>query len=273
MNAMMLLDGGKPKVSPKELRRVLEGAGIGVSDTKADFGVVVGGDGRFSRYGRTENLPLLFIGVRSKKSTGSKAYLAQAYFDEVPAVLEEIKASRYRVEEHRRLEVLKNGKSLGEAFTDVYVQRGADSTCIRYNVRVKGPGVDFEEAAIGDGVIVSTRAGSTGYYSYPDRIKGDMMDPVAYSKIGEGRVGVCHVVPTYTERLGSDKHPLRYTVPWRSTIEVSLFRPADARLYGVTDSRGGVKVSMRDRVSILPGRNVTRVISLADAERPRFPRR
>ena len=264
--ASILLDGGKPKVTRAELRAVLEKAGIGVGDRKVDIGVVVGGDGKFSRYGRTEDIPLLFVGVRSRKATGSKAYLAKAYFDELAKVLEKVKAGKYRVEKLRRLEVLKNGRSLGEVFTDVYLQRGANSTCIRYKVRARGEGVRIDEAAIGDGVVVSTSAGSTGYYSYPDRIRGDSVDPAAYSKIGENQVGVCHVTPTYTERSGSKEHPLRYTLPWGCTIEVSLFRRADARLYGTTDSRGGVKVTMTDKITIRPGKKVTRLVSLREGE-------
>ena len=68
MKAKMLLDGGKPKVPPGALRTILERAGITVTEGRADFGVVVGGDGRFSMYGRTEDIPLLFVGVRAKGS-------------------------------------------------------------------------------------------------------------------------------------------------------------------------------------------------------------
>ena len=143
----------------------------------------------------------------------------------------------------------------------MYLQRGSESTCIRYNVGVSGPGVDIREAAIGDGVVVATRAGATGYYSYPDRVRGEWMDPTAFASIGEDEVGVCHVSPTYTERKGSTAHPLRYRVPWGSLVELSLFRKADARLYGATDGHGGVRVGMGDVVKVVPGKTVARIIS------------
>jgi hypothetical protein len=262
MKAVMLLDGGRPKVGRAELRKALERAGVEVVERKADFGVVVGGDGKFSRYGRTEEIPLLFVGVRSRRPTGSKAFLAQALYDELPRVLEEIVAGRYKIDRYRRLEVLMNGKSLGEVFTDTYLQRGAESTCIRYRVRVRGEGVSMDEAAIGDGVIFTTSAGATGYYSYIDRIDGETLNPRGYARLGRDKMGVCHVTPTYTERSGDKVHPLRYTLPWGCKIEVSLFRPGDARLYGTTDSRGGVKVTMGDKITIRPGKRVTRVIAL-----------
>jgi len=261
LKVRLLMDGGATKVPPADLRKAILKAGMKVSEGKADFGVVVGGDGRFSRYGRTEDIPLLFVGVRARGAAGSKAHLAHTTFDELPKALRRIERGDYSIEEHKRLGVLKNGKSIGEVFTDVYLQRGAESTCIRYTVRVTGPGVDIDEAAIGDGVVVTTQAGSTGYYSYPDRIKGGWMDPTAFAKLGRDEVGICHITPTYTERTADAMHPLRYVVPWGSRIELSLYREADARLYGITDSRAGVKVGIVDSVAIVPGKGLTRVIS------------
>ena len=263
MKVKLLLDGGTPKVPPAELRRVILSAGLEATVGRADFGLVVGGDGRFSRYGRTEDIPLLFVGVRSGGAKGSKAHLAQTTFDELPAALERIGRGDYTVDEQRRLGVLKNGRPLGEVFTDVYLQRGSESTCVRYNLRVSG-GVAIEEAAIGDGVVIATHAGASGYYSYPDRIRGEWMDPAAVSAIGRDKVGICHVTPTFTERKGSDLHPLRYTVPWGSRIELTLFRRADARLYGTTESHSGTRVELGDTIAVVPGKKVTRVISLGE---------
>ncbi|MDE1858576.1 MAG: hypothetical protein KGI26_05885 [Thaumarchaeota archaeon] len=258
---MLLLDGGSPKVPPEELRALVRGAGFEVGSARADFGIVVGGDGRFSRYGRTEDVPLLFVGVRSKGITGSRAQLARTTYDELPEALARIRAGKYSTEEHRRLGVLKNGKSIGEVFTDVYLQRGNESACIRYRVKATGQGVAISDAAIGDGVVITTRAGATGYYSYVDRIRGESMDPGAFADVGRDEVGVCHITPTYTEREGTGAHPLRYKLPWGCRVELSLTRSADARLYGTTDSKAGIPVSLRDTISVVPGKRVTRVIS------------
>ena len=269
MKAKMLLDGGTPKVSLAVLRKLIENAGIEVAERGADFGVVVGGDGKFSRYGRTEDMPLLFVGVRSKGATGSKAYLAQTTLKELPKTFWRIRNGYYKVNGYKRLEVLKNGRSLGEVFTDVYLQRGAESTCIRYKVKVTGAGVEIDEAAIGDGVVVTTSAGSTGYYSYPDRIKGEWMDPAGFSRVDTKSVGICHINPTYTDRERSDLHPLRYTVPWGCRIELSLFRTADSRLYGTTDKRSGVRMSLDDKVTVVPGKKKTKIIFLEKRDRSR----
>jgi len=260
MKAMMLLGDGKPKVAPSVLRRMLEKAGFEVVDRDPDVGVVVGGDGRFSRYGRTEDIPLLFVGVRSGKAHGSKAHMAEAVLDELPQVLERVRKGQYRVEKHRRLEVLLNGRRLGKVFTDVYLQRGSESVSLRYKVKVKGTGIRFEETGIGDGVVISTSAGSSGYYSYVDRIKGENLDPTAWGMIPEDRIGICHIAPSYTERNRRGQHPLRYTLPFGTIVELSLFRRADARLYGTTDSKGGVRFRLGDKARIRPGASVTKVI-------------
>ena len=261
MKAKLLLDSGVPKVPPAELKEVVRDAGLEVAGEEADFGIVVGGDGRFSRYGRTEDIPLLFVGVRSKGAAGSRAQMAQVAYEELPQCLGRIRRGEYSIDEHRRLGVFKNRKLIDEVFTDVYLQRGSESTCIRYRVVVSGPGVSIREAAIGDGVVVAARAGASGYYSYPDRIKGELMEPLSYASLGKNEVGVCHIAPTFTEREGAGVHPLRYRVPWGSTIKLSLFREADARLYGASDGPAGVRVGLGDSVTVRAGKKVTRLIS------------
>ncbi|MBI3859831.1 MAG: NAD(+)/NADH kinase [Thaumarchaeota archaeon] len=234
-----------------------------VVSRKPDIGIVVGGDGIFSKYGRAESEPLLFVGVRSSRVTGSKAYMAQAYFDELPSALGKLKRGEFSVREYSRLEVFKDGKSLGEVFTDVYLQRGDESNSLRYKVRVTGPEGEMEESAIGDGVVVTTAAGSTGYYSYPDRIRGESLNSDAHAELGTDRIGICHIVPTFTERSGSDARPLRYSVPWGSKVELWITRPADARLYGAEMGRGGVRVTRKDRITVVAGKSKTKVVLLS----------
>ena len=258
----MLLDGGSPKVPPARLREMVRDARLGVAAGKADFGIVVGGDGKFGKYGQTEDIPLLFVGVRAKGAAGSKARLARTTLEELPTALGRIMQGDYAIDERRRLGVLKNKKWLGEVFTDVYLQRGSESTCLRYHVKVSGEEVGVDESAIGDGVVITTSAGASGYYSYPDRIKGEWMDPGGFATIKNDEVGICHISPTFTERVGSAKHPLRYTVPWGSRIELSLFRRADARLYGLSDGHSGIQVEVQDVITVLPGKKTTKLILL-----------
>ncbi len=261
MKAKILLDDELPKVPRGGVEKVVRDAGIEVTSRNPDVGIVVGGDGVFSRFGRTESVPLLFVGVRSGSATGSKAYLSTVSFDELPRALTSLAAGKYKVKESRRLEVKKQGRSLGTVYTDVYLQRGAESNAIRYGVKVSGP-QSFDEAAIGDGIVVTTAAGSTGYYSYVEKMRGDTLEPSAHSMLRDDQMGVCHIVPAYSVRVGTGEHPLRYALPWGSTVEISMTRPADARLYGVGPDRGGVKVTTGEIISVLPSDATTKTLVL-----------
>ena len=261
MKAKVLLDPYRPKVPYEEVKRVLSEAGVKTSARRADIGIVVGGDGVFSEFGRNESIPLLFVGVKSSRPTGSKAYLAEVDFDELVPLLSKLAEGGYEVLEYKRLEVFKDGRSLGDVFTDVYLQRGAESNCVRYHLEVKGTRPPIKESAIGDGVVISTSAGATGYFSYPDKVRGgDELIAGGHTHLGEDQIGICHILPTYTERSGSDEHPLRYTVPWGCRIELRIDRPVDARLYGLGWDRRGVKVDTRDRIAVLPSPRTTKVI-------------
>jgi hypothetical protein len=261
LKVKILLDDELPKVPRGSVEKAVREAGMEPTSRNADIGLVVGGDGVFGRFGRTESLPLLFVGVRSGSETGSKAYLAATFFDELPTALSSVAAGRYKVRQSKQLEVLKDKHSLGTVFTDVYLQRGAESNCIRYRVKVSGK-ESFEESAIGDGVVVTTAAGSTGYFSYPEKMRGEELDPSGHRMLNDDQVGVCHIVPTYSVRAGTKEHPLRYVLPWGSRVEISITRRADARLYGVGPDRGGVKVSTGEDVSILPSEKTTRIVAL-----------
>jgi hypothetical protein len=264
LRASILIDPERPKVKRGEVLRMLREAGIQVTQRNPEVGVVVGGDGIFSDYGRLISIPLLFVGVRSSETTASKGYLAEVNFDRLSEALNEIKRKRYAVVEYRRLQVAINGTMRGEVFTDVYLEKGADSNCLRYHLDVRGRGLGFTDSAIANGVIISTSAGSTGYYSYIDRLSnGNRLEPDSYTMIGKNEVGVCHIAPVLTAREGTDSPPLRYTVPWGSSFRLRLTRDADARLFGVIKSRKGIRVRVGDVIDVGPSANTTRVIRLA----------
>ena len=95
MRASILVDPERPKVKRGEVLRMIREAGIQVTQRDPDLGVVVGGDGIFSDYGRLISIPLLFVGVRSAETTASKGYLAEVHFDRLSEALDDIKRKRY----------------------------------------------------------------------------------------------------------------------------------------------------------------------------------
>jgi len=83
---------------------------------------------------------------------------------------------------------------------------------------VRGKGFEFTDSAVSNGIVITTSAGSTGYYSYLDKLDhADRLEPEKHTVIGDDEVGVCHIAPTYTSRDKTNLHPLRYTVPWGSS--------------------------------------------------------
>lgn len=268
--AVVLVDPERPKVSEGEVVAILEKAGIEHSALNPTFGVVLGGDGLFSYQGRQLGIPLLFVGTKSRRPTDSKARLAEVYLSGLEDALREVKAGRFTVTRHRRLAVSINGGEFrGEIFTDVSLEKGADSNCLRYTLGVRGKGFRFTDSAVSNGVVITTAAGSTGYYSYLDKLAHkDRLEPEKFSVIGEDEVGVCHIAPTYTSRDETTDHPLRYSVPWGATFRITLLRDADAHLFGVTRSRKGIRVTTKDTVEVAPSKDTTNVIRLASRRLP-----
>ena len=263
MKATILVDPERPKAQREDILQMLRRSGIAYSDRRPDFGVVVGGDGIFSHYGRLISIPLLFVSVRSNETTASKGYLAEVNLDSLPAALERIGRGEYHEVQHRRLRVSINGSARGDVFTDVYLEKGADSNCLRYQLQARG-NASFTESAIANGVIISTSAGSTGYYSYIDKIQdGRTFRAERFTQIGDDEIGVCHIAPVFTKREGSRKAPLRYTLPWGTRLKLTLTRDADARLFGLTKSRKGVRIRTGESIGLAPSQGKTKVLKLA----------
>ncbi len=265
LRVSVLTDPDRPKVRPQEIVRTVKEAGLEFAPKDADIAIVIGGDGVFSYFGRLTSIPLLFVGVRSRKATGSKAYLAAVNLDELGSALEKIKRGRYEVKKFKRLEVLLNKRKLADVFTDITLERGADSNCLRYKLVARGKDFGFTDFAIANGVIVCTSAGSTGYFSYLDKLRqGDRFEPNVSSTMKPDQIGICYIIPTYTERDNSSIHPLRYRIPWESEVKIQLTRDADARLYGITRSQRGIRVGTEDVVHVRPSSNTTQVVKLSN---------
>ena len=281
----------RPKISLNEILKVVESAGLSYSNRDPDMAIVVGGDGTFGYYGKKLHIPLIFVGVNDNDVLGSKARLAELLFDDLHKALSEIKKGNYRLEKRTMFCVCikrknnDNKKGIERAtdiLTDVYIERGIFSRCIRYalsiTIRKANSGYHtlkkFAEYAIGNGVIVSTSFGAYGYYSYLDRItvgKRNNNKSNQGAKFSDSKLGICHNIPTFLVRkpnLGYKKKTLvrgsdiRYTVPNQSIIKISLTRNADVRLYGTTENSRGIAITSDDEILIRPSRRTAKIIRL-----------
>ncbi|PWU79592.1 MAG: hypothetical protein DLM72_16530 [Candidatus Nitrosopolaris wilkensis] len=288
-----------PKISLNEILKVVQSTGITYPNRNPDMAIVVGGDGTFGYYGKKLRIPMLFVGVNDKDIIGSKARLAEVLFEDLPKALDDINNGNYTLDKRRMFSVSikhKNNDNQNgiegaiDILTDIYIERGIFSRCIRYalSVTIREANSEyhtmkkFAEYAIGNGIIISTSFGVRGYYSYLDRITAGIRNNNNNSNnnsiqtFPDNRLGICHIIPTFLVRklsLGKRKENkkkrtlvpssyIRYTVPYQSIIKISLTRNADVRLYGTTEHSRGLAITSNDEIIISPSRRTAKIIRL-----------
>ncbi|HSW36643.1 MAG TPA: NAD(+)/NADH kinase [Candidatus Limnocylindrales bacterium] len=123
--------------------------------------IVVGGDGTILRVARDLacwNVPVLGINL------GQKGFLAEIEVEQTERYLQYIATKQYSFRERMMLEarLLRGDEELGRycALNDIVVARGPFSRIIKIDADVNN---DFMESYSGDGVIIATPTGSTGY--------------------------------------------------------------------------------------------------------------
>ncbi len=123
--------------------------------------IVVGGDGTILRVARDMacwNVPILGINL------GHKGFLAEIEVEQMERFLQYIATGQYSLQERMMIEAkLRRGEEeLGcyLALNDIVVSRGPFSRIIKVEAYVND---DFMESYYGDGIIIATPTGSTGY--------------------------------------------------------------------------------------------------------------
>jgi len=256
----------RPKVPLVEIVKKIQMAGLSLTQKDPEIAIVVGGDGTFGYFGRILSIPILFVGVQDSNILGSKARLAEISYDNLEKSLRQIEHGRYSVKKRKMLSINLRDNTY-EVLTDAYLERGLFSGCIRYKVTIKDDRSETElcHYAIGNGIVISTSFGSSGYFSYPERLKG-RMSKVGTKKFPDTKLGICHVIPTYLvlEKDGRRTVSSRvsYAVSNSSCIEMTLMRSADARLYGAIPHSRGISVGINDKITIRQSANSAQIIEL-----------
>lgn len=156
--------GGKVKVPSDTARKLkMHDEGLdeqGVIDG-SDIIVCLGGDGTFLRVARKvylRNIPMLGINL------GSLGFLTEVDRNEIDIAVDCLISGDFKIEERMMLEaVIKSkGRVIGQdiALNDVVVARGAVSRILNIRTYINDTFVDNFP---GDGLIVSSPTGSTGY--------------------------------------------------------------------------------------------------------------
>ncbi|MFH8080315.1 MAG: hypothetical protein QXO84_00310 [Candidatus Aenigmatarchaeota archaeon] len=137
------------------LIKKIESAGIKIVKENPDIVISIGGDGTILLSERLyPSIPKLAI------KTSSTCRKCQYTPSQIKNVLELIKKGKYKIEEENKIEVrFKNYKLL--ALNEIQLHNKKPTVAIRFSVEADG---FRQENVIGDGLIVSTPFGSTGYY-------------------------------------------------------------------------------------------------------------
>jgi|SRR3989344_518279 len=128
--------------------------GFSVVDKSPEFVVSFGGDGTVMHSeAQYPGIPKIIL-----KNSRVCKLCSPLENDEV---LKRIKSGKYKIEDYWKLIGRANGKEL-LAMNDITVHNGDPRHAIRYKFAINGKFIGHE--VIGDGVVISTPFGSTGYY-------------------------------------------------------------------------------------------------------------
>ncbi|HDQ05404.1 MAG TPA: NAD(+)/NADH kinase [Candidatus Bathyarchaeota archaeon] len=140
---------------PSEVRKVLAREGFEVVDEDPDFVVCYGGDGTVLFGERTfPEVPKLII------KTSRKCRMYDYSLKDLKALLSKIKAGDYQIHSEMKLETEAKGKRL-VGLNEIQIHPKLPIQAVRLSLSVDGK--DCKDL-VGDGVIVATPFGSTGYY-------------------------------------------------------------------------------------------------------------
>ncbi|NLA04380.1 MAG: NAD(+)/NADH kinase, partial [Firmicutes bacterium] len=128
---------------------------------RVELFIVVGGDGTILRAARdlaSWDVPILGINL------GHKGFLAEIEVEQMGRYLQYVLTGRYQHLERMMLQaaVFREKEELGRfiALNDIVISRGPFSRILTLNTSIND---DFLESYSGDGVIIATPTGSTGY--------------------------------------------------------------------------------------------------------------
>lgn len=209
---VVLADGRKPRVAAAAnaaVPRIRERATVAAVDlteqmdlarTKADLAVVFGGDGSIlSAYRRLADASTPIFGVNPGKRGFLSAWGIEEFFGALSAAL----AGRLRPATRLSLavEVVRDGAAVAafRAANDAVLTRGTISRVVHLQVTVGDAGI---AAFAGDGVIVSTPAGSTAHsLSAGGPVVHPDLDAIIVTPISPVALGLRPIVLPATEAV------------------------------------------------------------------------
>jgi NAD+ kinase len=210
-------------------------------DQRADLFLTVGGDGTILMTLQGTDKPV--IGVNA----GAIGFLAEVEPPQAPAAIDQVIRGDYRVEERDRLAAWLGDRKLPDAANEVTFQSSRVAKLIRFRIRVSG---EILDTLRGDGLIVSTATGSTGYAM---SVGGPLVHPLVHGTV---------LAPIAPFRLSARP----WVVPSDAVIELQLddreSQLGDVQARVVIDGQAGFDVGPGETVRVTPSPRKARFIRL-----------
>ncbi len=131
-----------------------EGHTLQEMDAVVDLFMTVGGDGTILMTQHVTDKPVFAV------NAGAIGFMAEVDPPDAKEALDKVIAGKYRVEERDKLSAYLGDMHLGDATNEVTIQASLIAKLIKIRIDVDGEELDTMR---GDGLIVSTPTGSTGY--------------------------------------------------------------------------------------------------------------
>lgn len=206
---------------------------------RAEVLVAIGGDGTVLRAHRlAHGRPVLGINV------GERGFLAEAHPRELQAVVDRLVSKNLEIFETLKLAVQKGDRRLPDGVNDVSVLSEKGGKTISVEVEIDGAMV-FRSR--GNGVVVSSPTGSTGYSRSAG---GPVLDPEVQA------IAVTPVCP-------SDPRSPKLVVPSQREIEIKVVEPGEAATV-VVDGYQEARLQIGESVKIWKSETPARLVCWKD---------
>jgi NAD+ kinase len=219
-----------------------KGHDLAALDAKADLFVTVGGDGTILLVQAVTDKPVLGV------NAGAIGFLCEVEPPQAGSAIDQVIRGQYRVEERDKLSAWLEDARLPDATNEVTLQTSRIAKLIQFRITVGGEVLDTLR---GDGLIVSTATGSTGYAM---SVGGPLMHPSVKGTV---------LAPIAPFRLAARP----WVVPSDSKVELTVLERDSSNGKGpsarvVVDGQHGVDVSPGQTVRIGPSARKSRFIRL-----------
>ncbi len=210
-------------------------------DAQADLFLTVGGDGTILMVQGLTDKPILGV------NAGAIGFLCEVDPPQAAAAIDQVIRGDYKVEERDKLSAWLGDEKLPDACNEVTLQTSRIAKLIQFRITVSGEVLDTLR---GDGVIVSTATGSTGYAM---SVGGPLVHPLVRGTV---------LAPIAPFRLAARP----WIVPADASVELTLLEretgPEDKQARVVIDGQHGFAVPAGTSVRIGPSERKARFVRL-----------